>query len=120
MLIFMSNKVKPDNITYRITADLTDGTLQQIQDIDLNYSIHTDIIHTRSEFSTSTIGLFNENAYYKDGKYFVQVGKSRSFSRFDKHARMIRDKFFKIKVEYTGEQHVYIYALHTQYIVNYD
>ncbi|MCK5788363.1 MAG: hypothetical protein KAH32_05165 [Chlamydiia bacterium] len=119
-LIFMSNKVKPDNITYRITADLTDGTLQQIQDIDLNYSIHTDIIHTRSEFSTSTIGLFNENAYYKDGKYFVQVGKSRSFSRFDKHARMIRDKFFKIKVEYTGEQHVYIYALHTQYIVNYD
>jgi hypothetical protein len=77
-------------------------------------------IFTRGDSFSKKIGIFKENAYYKDGKYFIQVGKDRNFSRFSNTTRRVRDKYFNIKIEYSGEQHVFIYATLAQFTINYD
>ena len=79
-----------------------------------------ETIHTRAESSTMSIGIFEENAYYKDGKYFIQVGKAPGLSRFDKSYRRVRDKYFKIHINYTGEDYTYIYSVISLFTNNYD
>ena len=116
----MSNKVKPREITYEITGDYTDATIEQFAPVDVISKIFKEKIKTRKDSFSKNIGIFNENAYYKDGKYLIQVGKNASFSRFHGSARRIRDKYFKIKIEYSGKQHVWIYSTLAQFTINYN
>jgi len=137
-LIMLSNKVKPDEIKYTITGDFSDAVLRDTivnyynEEGNIDYTgntsatnskpevSYTEKILTRMDSPDMSIGIFSENAYYKDGKYFIQVGKSNSFSRFSSTSKRIRDKYFKIRITYTGEDYTYIYAMISQFIINFD
>ena len=140
-LQILSNKVKPDEITYSTTSDVPNAALRQnivnYYDSDGNLvitpggedyintentfnTVHIDKIFIREDSLDMSIGIFKENAYYKDGKYFVQVGKSDSFSRFNKSSKRIRDKYFKIRIKYTGEDYTYLYSVISLFTNNYD
>lgn len=114
-LQILSNKIKPNEISYEITGDVSDATISQ--ENNPSSIILNEKIVTRG---TSAIGIFSENAYYKDGKYFIQVGKDTSFSKFNKSARRVRDKYFKIRIKYTGESYVYLYTILSLFTNNYD
>jgi hypothetical protein len=120
-LQLISNKVKPESITYTTTKDISDATLRQndIGNLD-DVIVYTDLIKTREDNASFNLGIFSSNAYYKDGKYFIQVGKSESFSRFDKSTRRIRDKYFRVRIEYSGEDYTYIYSVLSLYQYNTD
>ena len=138
-LQILSNKIKPKSITYTITSDVNNAALRQNnvvyknedgsefvpgEDYTKNTSNliveHTDIIKIREDAKDMNIGIFQENAYYKDGKYFIQVGKTDSFSRFNASTKRIRDKYFKIKIKYSGEEYVYLYYVLSMFTSNYD
>jgi len=140
-LQILSNKVKPDEITYSTTSDVPNAALRQnvvnYYDKDGNLvitpggedyintentfnTVHVDKIFIREDSLDMSIGIFKENAYYKDGKYFIQVGKSDSFSRFNNSSKRIRDKYFKIKIKYTGEDYTYLYSVISLFTNNYD
>ncbi|MCK5788273.1 MAG: hypothetical protein KAH32_04715 [Chlamydiia bacterium] len=139
-LQILSNKVKPEEITYLTTTDIPNAVLRQnvinyydeegnlIPNEDIDYTdldnifntTHVDKIYIREDSIDMSIGIFKENAYYKDGKYFVQVGKSESFSRFNKSTKRIRDKYFKIKIQYSGEDYTYLYSVISLFTNNYD
>jgi len=138
-LTILSNKVKPETITYTVTTDVNNATLRQndiiYRDKDGNiverpedYTENTEMLQVsyvedikiREQGSDMYVGIFQENAYYKDGKYFIQVGKNDSFSRYSQSARRIRDKYFRIRVKYAGNDYTYIYAIISLFTVNYD
>jgi len=134
----LSNKIKPKTIQYSITTDVPNAVLRQnkINYYDDNGDIidepdYTDIdnvfntvfeenIYIREDSSNMSIGIFKENAYYRDGKYLVQVGKVDSFSRFNNSSRRVRDKYFKIKITYSGEDYTYLYNVISLFTNNYD
>jgi len=120
-LQIISNKVKPDTITYTVTPDINNAVIRQNQLNPIEDAIvFEDKIKIREDASSMNIGIFISNAYYKDGKYFIQVGKTNSFSRFDDKYRRIRDKYFKVRVKYTGDEYTYIYSILSLFTVNFD
>jgi len=135
-LKIVSNKRKPVEIEYYTTSDIPDSVLRQndlnadppdgTDDDDHYYNretlkiLHTDNIKTREDSIDMSIGIFFENAYYKDGAYHVQVGKNLSFSRFNRGQRRVRDKYFIVKLKYTGKNYTYINAVMALFTINFD
>ena len=119
-LMLMSNKVKPHTITYTTTKDISDANILQAGVPFEEFNVYEEEIKTRLQYGNSKLGIFNENAYYKDGKYFIQVGKQDNFSRYAVSSRKIRDKYIKIKITYTSNLHVYVQAVVSLFTINYD
>ena len=110
-IIVLCNKRIPTELVFKTSGDVNDPAVD-IWGTSAESTTTRQLIKTRGDSlrKGNRLGILDQNAYYRDSKLLIEVGKVEYSIRSANNKR-IRDKHIKVRFIYTGNDELFVQSI---------
>jgi len=110
-IIVLCNKRIPTKLIFKTSGDVNDPAVDIWgSEAETTTTEQMIVVRGDSPRKAMRLGILDQNAYYKQSKLYMEVGKVK-YSIKDNNNKRIRDKHFKVRFIYEGSDELFIQAI---------